>query len=105
MSSVQKITVLFNFPFISSNIPASPAFGVYISQLIRYSRACDQYSDFLDRAHQLTQKLPKQDNAKHKEDEQDGLTRKKQNSGVGAGQAVPASYKISVVLLVYSQVW
>ena len=53
--------VIFNFPFISSNIPASPAFGVYISQLIRYSRACDQYSDFLDRAHQLTQKLPKQD--------------------------------------------
>ena len=26
--------------FISSNITASPAYGVYISQLIRYSRAC-----------------------------------------------------------------
>jgi hypothetical protein len=48
------------FPFISSNIPASPAYGVYISQLIRYSRACVQYSDFLDRTQLLTQKLLKQ---------------------------------------------
>ena len=37
-------------PLISSNIPASPGYGVYISQLVRYSRACAQYSDFLDRA-------------------------------------------------------
>jgi hypothetical protein len=29
-----------NFPFICSNIPAAPAYGVYISQLIQYSRAC-----------------------------------------------------------------
>ena len=31
---------IVNFPFICSNIPAVPAYGVYISQLIRYSRAC-----------------------------------------------------------------
>ena len=31
---------IVNFPFICSNIPAAPAYGVYISQLIRYSRAC-----------------------------------------------------------------
>ena len=30
-----------------SNIPASPAYGVYISQLIRYARASSKYSDFL----------------------------------------------------------
>ena len=48
---------IVNFTFISSNIPASPAYGVYISQLRRYSRACDQYSGFLDRAQLLTQKL------------------------------------------------
>ena len=41
---------IVNFPFISSNIPAAPEYGVYISQLIRYSRACAQYSVFLDRA-------------------------------------------------------
>jgi hypothetical protein len=28
-----------DFPFISSNIPASPAYGVYVSQLLRHSRA------------------------------------------------------------------
>ena len=32
-----------NFPFLSSNIPPSPAFGVFISQLIRYARACSFY--------------------------------------------------------------
>ncbi len=51
---------IVNFPFISSNIPTSPAYGVYILQLIRYSSACAQYSDFLDRAQLLTQKLLKQ---------------------------------------------
>ena len=30
-----------------SNIPASPAYGVYISQLIRYAWASSNYSDFL----------------------------------------------------------
>jgi hypothetical protein len=35
------------FPFISSNIPASPAYGVYISQLILYSsRVCAHYREF-----------------------------------------------------------
>ena len=43
--------------FINSNIPASPVYGVYISQLVRHSRACDQYSDFLDGVQQLTKKL------------------------------------------------
>jgi hypothetical protein len=30
---------IVNFPYLCSNIPASPAYGVYISQLIRYARA------------------------------------------------------------------
>ena len=29
-----------NFPFLSSNIPSSLAYGVFISQRIRYARAC-----------------------------------------------------------------
>jgi hypothetical protein len=37
------------FPNMCSNIPASPAYGVYISQLIRYARASSNYSDFLKR--------------------------------------------------------
>jgi hypothetical protein len=34
-----------NFPFVLSNIPAAPAYGVYISQMIRYSKACSSYQD------------------------------------------------------------
>lgn len=37
-----------------------PAHRVYISQLIRYSKLCAQYSKFLDRIQLLAQKLPKQ---------------------------------------------
>ena len=48
---------IVNFPFICSNIPAVPAYGVYLSQLIRYSRACGSYQDFLDRGLLLTRKL------------------------------------------------
>ena len=40
---------IFNFPFMSSNIPSAPAYGVYASQLIRYARCCSNYSDFLIR--------------------------------------------------------
>ena len=32
-----------------SNISASPAYGVYILQLIHYARASSNYSDFLKR--------------------------------------------------------
>ena len=31
---------IVNFPFICSNIPAVPGYGVYISQLILYSTSC-----------------------------------------------------------------
>ena len=37
---------IINFPFLSSNIPSSPLYGVYISQLIRYARCCSCYDDF-----------------------------------------------------------
>ena len=40
---------IVNVPFICSNILAAPAYGVYISQLIRYSRACGTYQDFHER--------------------------------------------------------
>ena len=49
--------LIVNFPFISSNIPAAPAYGIYISQLKQYSRACGSYQDFLDRGLLLTRKL------------------------------------------------
>jgi hypothetical protein len=46
-----------NFSFICSNIQAASAYGLYISQLIQYSRACGSYQDFLDRGPLLTRKL------------------------------------------------
>jgi hypothetical protein len=48
---------IVNFPSICSNIPAAPAYGVYISKLIRYSRACGSYQDIHDRGLLLTRKL------------------------------------------------
>jgi hypothetical protein len=39
-----------NFPFISSKIPEAPEYSVCISQLIRYSRACGSYHDFVDKS-------------------------------------------------------
>ena len=52
----------FNFPivncsFLTSNILSAPAYGVYISLLIRYARACSNYQDFMERGKVLTTKL------------------------------------------------
>ena len=49
-----------NFPFLSSNIPSSPAYGVFICQLIRYARACSSYECFILMARRLSSKLLKQ---------------------------------------------
>ena len=46
-----------NCPFLSSNISSSPAYGVFISQLIRYARACSSYECFILRARRLSSKL------------------------------------------------
>ena len=45
------------FRSLSSNIPSSPAYGVFISQLIRYARACSSYECFILRAARLSSKL------------------------------------------------
>ena len=51
---------IVNFPFLDSNIPVSPAYGVFVSQLIRYSRASSEYQDFIYRGSQLVSKLLQQ---------------------------------------------
>ena len=48
---------IIHFPNMCSNIPASPAYGVYISQLIHYARASINYSDFLKRHLHLRNRL------------------------------------------------
>jgi hypothetical protein len=70
-----------NFLFICCNIPAAPLYVVYISQLIRYSRACGSYQDFPDRGLLLTRKLlnqkkkDKQRSTKHTHKAKDRVTR------------------------------
>ena len=49
-----------NFPFLSSNIPTSPAYDVFISELIRYVRACSSYGCFILRAKRPSNKLLEQ---------------------------------------------
>ena len=44
-----------NFCFICGNIPSALAYGVFIPQLIRYTRAWRKYADFLYRAKHLEQ--------------------------------------------------
>ena len=39
---------IVNFPFLSSDIPSAPAYGIYVSQLIRYARACSNYQVFME---------------------------------------------------------
>ena len=51
---------IINFPHLDSNIPLSPSYGVYISQLIRYARACTSYGDFVERHSCLSCKLVNQ---------------------------------------------
>ena len=51
---------IVNFPYLSSNIPESPAYGVFVSKLIRYAWVCLKYEDFLCRGYILVSKLLKQ---------------------------------------------
>ena len=48
---------IVKFPFMSSNIPSVPVYGVYVPQLTRYARCCSTYSDFLSRHRALVTKL------------------------------------------------
>ena len=48
---------IVNYPFMCSNIPARPTYGVYISQLIRINRICENFNNFVKRHRLLTEKL------------------------------------------------
>ena len=48
---------IVNFPFMSSNIPSTPAYGVYASQLIHYAHCYSNYSDVLSRHRALVTRL------------------------------------------------
>ena len=51
---------IVNFPHMTSNIPCNPAYGVYISQLVRMGRICSSFGQFKDKHYKLTSKLMEQ---------------------------------------------
>ena len=51
---------IVNFPNLSGNIPKKTSYGVFISQLLRYSTACMEYKDFAARCEVLVEKLVRQ---------------------------------------------
>ena len=51
---------IVNFPFLDGDVPRSPSHGVYIYQLIRFTRVCSNVDDFNNRNLFLTAKLSKQ---------------------------------------------
>ena len=51
---------IVNYPYMCSNIPAKPTYGVYVSQLVRISRIYDNYVSFVKRHQLLTKRLIKQ---------------------------------------------
>ena len=57
---------IVNFPFLDGDVPCSPSYGVYISQLILFARVCSNVDDFNNRNLFLTAKLSKQGYRYHK---------------------------------------
>ena len=48
---------IVNYPYLDSNIPAGPAYGVYISRLVAFARSCVLCDDFNLRHKLLIDKL------------------------------------------------
>ena len=40
---------IVNFPFLDEDVPRSPSYGVYVSQLIPFARVCSNVDDFNNR--------------------------------------------------------
>lgn len=57
---------IINFPYLDGDVPRAPSYGIYISQLVRYARACSHVIDFNIRNLSLTEKILKQGYQFHK---------------------------------------
>ena len=51
---------IVNYPHLDGDVPRATSYGVYISQLIRYARACSSIDDFNNRNRIISEKLLKQ---------------------------------------------
>ena len=57
---------IVNYPHLDGDVPRATSYGVYISQLTRFARACSKVSDFNHRNQVITDKLLKQGFRYHK---------------------------------------
>lgn len=57
---------IVNYPHLDGDVPRTTSYGVYISQLIRFARACSDVRDFNDRNLHITGKLLQQGYRYHK---------------------------------------
>ena len=57
---------IVNFPFLDGDVPRSPSYGEYISQLIRFAIVFSNVDDFNNRNLFITDKLLKQGYRYHK---------------------------------------
>ena len=51
---------IVNYPHLDGDVPRATSYGVYISQLIRFARACSSIDDFNNRNRIISEKLLKQ---------------------------------------------
>ena len=51
---------IVNFPFLDGEVPRSPSYGLYISQLICFARVCSNVDDFNNRNLFFTAKFLKE---------------------------------------------
>ena len=57
---------IVNFPFLDGDVPCSPSYGVYISQLLCFARVCSNVDDLNNKNLFLIAKLLKQGYRYHK---------------------------------------
>ena len=57
---------IINYPDLHGDVPRATSYGVYISQLVRFARACTEVSDFNERNRIITSKLLSQGYKYHK---------------------------------------
>ena len=57
---------IVNYPHLDGDVPRATSYGIYISQLIRFARACSSIKDFNYRNRVITEKLLKQGYRYHK---------------------------------------
>lgn len=51
---------IINYPFLCGNVPRRQSYGVFLSQIIRFSRVCMIYQSFINECRILTSKLLRQ---------------------------------------------